>query len=165
MPRSTLVKLLRTVMALGGLAAALTGLQGCAISTPIPRLASDGPGDQQVLLVLTTGVLHQDRRAEFDRQTRLVANSLRTQQGLMGHAIRREVFGPRVWTLTVWQDDQALNEFTRGQAHRQAVAASMPALLDMRSRRIQMAVVSVPQSWDAALALMADESLSKAYWQ
>ncbi|MGE0331249.1 MAG: antibiotic biosynthesis monooxygenase [Ramlibacter sp.] len=165
MTRSIFANLLRATVALGGLAAALTSLQGCAISTPIPRLSGDSHAGQQVLLVLTTGVLHQDRRAEFDRQTGLVASSLRAQPGLIAQAIRREVFGPRVWTLTVWKDAQALDAFTRGLAHRQAVATSMPALIDMRSRRIWLPAGNVPQHWDAALELLADDSLSKAYWQ
>jgi heme-degrading monooxygenase HmoA len=43
------------------------------------------------------------------------------QPGLLGHAVRFEIFGNKAWTMTAWKDEASLTAFVRSPAHRAAV--------------------------------------------
>jgi quinol monooxygenase YgiN len=133
------------------------GRRRLAVSTPYPDVRSTAANpDETVVVVLTQGRIDRKHRAEFDRQTGHVADSMAAQPGLLGYSIRREVFGNTVWTLTMWKTDEARVKFLASTPHRRAIMKSGVAVLDMQSWRADVAVDQLPTSWAEALAAFAD---------
>ena len=142
-------------------------LSACAISTPFPRVASgpnDGSGDK-VLLVLTRAVVDQRARAEFDKQTRRVMDSMASHPGLLGYSARRQLFGNQAWTMSIWVDDAARARFVRSEVHLEAIARSMPAIFTVESKRLMVQCKELPVDWTNALALFDGPGELRFYWE
>lgn len=151
--------------------ALLAGLLGaCAVATPLPRLAdpsiaADRQADQPVVLVLTRVVVDPERRAEFDRQNRRVLASMGQQPGLLGHAVRKQLFGNEAWTLSAWANDEARAAFMRSAVHQEAIAKSMPALVSVELKRLTLPRKDLPRDWDAVLRLLDEPEGRRGYWE
>jgi len=61
---------------------------------------------------------------EFFKDTKAVLATMADQPGLLGHAVRFEIFGNKAWTMTAWKDEASLTAFVRSPAHREAVRRS-----------------------------------------
>jgi len=141
------------------------GLSGCIVGTPWPRItrSPDDLARQPVVLVLTRVVVDSANRGEFDRQNRRVLASMATHPGLIGFAARREVFGNRGWTMSVWADDEARVRFVGSAVHSEAMVQSRPSLRSVETRRLTLARQDLPQSWVQALALLAQPDRLRNY--
>lgn len=149
------------------LTAALTTLNGCAVSTPWPRLAPTQAerGDDLVVLVLTRVVVDPERRSEFDRQNSRVMASMGSHSGLVGYAARRELLGDQGWTLSVWANDDARAAFVRSPVHREAIAKGLPAVRSVELKRLTVARKDLPTNWDEVLRLLAEPESRRNYWE
>ena len=157
---------LRTLVALM-LSSLWVGLTGCAIATPWPRLTALNAeqAHQPVVLVLTRVVLNPSQRGEFDRQNSRVLSSMDSQPGLLGYAARKEIFGDKGWTMSVWASDEARAAFVRSAVHREAIAKSLPALRTVELKRLTVARKDLPTNWDQVLHLLADPEGRRNYWE
>lgn len=147
--------------------ASLAGLlSACAIATPYRTLGiappSPQPDRRDVVVAITEVTLGANAaaRARFWDQVRAVERSLAQQDGLIGYALRREIFGNRAWTMTVWENEQAIAAFTRSSAHREAVAEGMQATADTRFARFRRPRQDGPPPWREALDHLAGTSRS-----
>lgn len=149
------------------LGSVMVWLGGCAIGTPLPRVAPNnaGQGDETVVLVLTRVVVDTQQRREFDRQNSRVLASMRSQPGLIGYAARRQLFGDQGWTMSVWANDEARAAFVRSAIHREAIAHSLPALRAVELKRMTVARKDLPANWDEVLHLLADPEGLRNYWE
>lgn len=132
-------------------------LAGCTIGLPYPDLPGAVGGDaprERVVLVLTHVVVDRTRRGEFDRQNRRVLERMPQQPGLLAYSARRELFGEDGWTMSVWESDEARAAFVRSGVHREAIARSMPALVRVRLKRLEVDPQALPRDWDEALRLL-----------
>ena len=134
---------------------------GCAISTPVQGPGFDrGQGaialdaDDRVIVALTHATLG-DRRRTFDDQVDRVADSLPSQDGLIGYSLRKELFGDEAWTMTVWRDEASLQAFVRSSVHQQAIRNSAAELTAAKFARFEVPVSSLPLSWEQALDYLA----------
>ncbi|MGY8905571.1 MAG: antibiotic biosynthesis monooxygenase family protein [Burkholderiales bacterium] len=144
-------------------ASALIG--GCAISTPYPRInkSPDEIANSNVVVVVTHITVNGAERAEFDRQTRRVVASLSGQPGLVGYSVRREILGNQAWTLTVWDAEEARQNFVSSGVHREAIGQSAAAIAAVQFKRITMPRKQVPADWSAALKLLAEPDNLRQY--
>ncbi|MEM7137330.1 MAG: hypothetical protein AAF500_12160 [Myxococcota bacterium] len=126
-----------------------------AIQTPFDGPGVRGAKGANLVLALTAGRLRRGRRRHFDRYTQIVFGGIGEEPGYVGGAIRREVFGRRVWTMTVWVDDAAVNRFVASPRHQEAIAVAGACLAESRFRRIELAPTELPVSWNRALELLA----------
>jgi heme-degrading monooxygenase HmoA len=146
---------------LGAIALLAALLGGCTIATPYrPAAPAEGSGaGEAVVIALTEATLRPDRaaRAAFWDGVRRVERDLPNQQGLLGHALRRELLGNRAWTMTVWESQEALDRFVTSPVHRAAIRAGDPALAGQRFATVTRPRTAGPLSWTEALDVLARE--------
>jgi heme-degrading monooxygenase HmoA len=161
------VNTLMRALCVSVLAAFTLLLNGCAISTPWPRLtpATATVADEPVVLVLTRVVVDPAQRAEFDRQNSLVMAGMPSQPGLIGYSARRQLFGDEGWTMSVWANEEARAAFVRSAVHREAIAKSLPAVRTVELKRLTVARKDLPTDWDQVLRLLAEPEGRRNYWE
>ena len=142
------------------LTALVSLLAGCTFATPYRHLqAPDRSATQRTaIVVLTHVVVDNDKRAPFDEHTRRVIDSLADQPGMLGYSVRRQIFGNEAWTMTVWRDENSRARFVASTVHRSAIAASMPALKSVRTKRLELPLKEIPMEWARALQLLEQPS-------
>jgi heme-degrading monooxygenase HmoA len=84
--------------------------------------------------------------------------SLPEQEGLVGWSLRRDLGGTEVWTMTVWRDGEAADDFLVSPAHREAMRASREVFATTRFARVDWPTSGLPPTWDQAEALLAASS-------
>ncbi|MDX2219998.1 MAG: antibiotic biosynthesis monooxygenase family protein [Burkholderiales bacterium] len=144
------------------LPAALLGLLlgGCVISTPFrgPGFAdgkvTQAAPDTEVVVSITNATVNRDQRGPFDEHVSKVVKSLPGQPGLIGYAVRKELFGDEVWTITVWRSEADRARFVASNEHRAAMAAGGPALKTVRFSRVVVPAQELPLSWERAKVLL-----------
>ena len=136
------------------LATALPWLTACAIAVPFKTVRTVDP-DTQVLVVITQGTVNTAARAEFDRQTQRVLARMAGAPGLVTYSARRELFGPGIWTVSVWQTDAARAAFYASPLHQEAIAWGGDAIESVRYRRVWLPRREAPTDWTGVLALLA----------
>lgn len=140
-------------------------LQRFFISRPyISQLPLGQPEDQLVIVSVTVAYLGSNRteNKKFWAQVFRVHDSLQTQPGCLGHAIRRQFLGNQAWTVTVWSDTGCLDHFVQGSIHRVAVQESREALQSAKFYRTSIPTSSLPFTWRDAEHLVAQSTLQRA---
>ena len=157
---SQLPRLPRAVVALL-LALAPPLLTGCTAARPFVgpgyepgRGVVDAEAGDTVVVALTTATLDSARRLAFDAHVSEVLRELPGHEGLIGFSARKELFGDRVWTMTVWRDEESLDRFVDSTVHRRAMSAGSPAMVSFRSRSLEVPVDEVPLAWGRAIELL-----------
>ena len=139
---------------------------GCAISTPRNTVEGvSGLAGDHVLIVTVTEAHHAgvgQNRTEFWQQTRSVARDLGQQAGLVQYSLRREIFGTRAWTMTVWKDEDSLNQFYWSPAHAEAMAQATAGLTGAKFARLYLRTDELASlSWSKALQALDNVELIK----
>jgi heme-degrading monooxygenase HmoA len=132
-------------------------LTGCAYTAPYQAtpLAKNGvlPPDHPAVVVLTATEHRPGQRREFFKDTRRVLAELPTQDGLLGHSFRFEIFGDEAWTITAWRDEAARDAFVRSPAHLAAMRRSRQTTQNLRFVTLQRPLSSLPPRWSEILPL------------
>ena len=137
-------------------------LSSCTIGSPFK-----GPGfksgtvtaetnNDQVIVGLTyiqTGPDDQ-KNDLFWNHVMQVYDSMESHKGLIGYAIRRELFGDQGWTMSVWENEQSLNDFVRSEIHQAAIKNGMPALEQTRFARLTVHKDQIPLKWEEATEIL-----------
>ena len=112
--------------------------------------------DQTVVVGITHVTLADESRknAIFWDHTRQVIQSLPKHKGYLGHKMRKKLFIDEAWTMTVWEDDNALNSFVRGGIHGTAMGKGLPAVKKARFVRLAMPRSQAALSWSKAEEIM-----------
>jgi quinol monooxygenase YgiN len=129
-------------------------LMGFSMAMPYrvvdPGLAN---GEAEVVVVITEVRLGGDRSARslFWSHVRHIEEALPAQPGLVGYALRREIFGTTAWTMTVWASDGAIADFMRSAVHRKAVQDGLPAVMVSTFVRFRRPAKAGPPGWTEAI--------------
>jgi len=114
------------------------------------------PG-REYLALLTDLPLRRIRHLPgFVLHTLSIAVQLRRTPGLLGYSFLARVLRMRFWTLSVWEDEAALGEFVRRDAHREARLALAGRMGRPRFVRWKVPGSRVPPSWRDALERTGD---------
>ena len=86
----------------------------------------------------------------FLRLVRSIQSQLKNSKGLIGYSMRTQLLGKKAWTLSVWQDENSLQEFVYKTPH--ADTMGRPVLQPGKSKfvRWKLAGSNTPPSWDDA---------------
>jgi heme-degrading monooxygenase HmoA len=87
----------------------------------------------------------------FIRQSNAIQKQLKGSRGLIGYSLRAQLLGKKAWTLSVWEDERALNEFVRKSPH---VDTMRKVSLGEARKFVRWKLLGseVPPKWDDALA-------------
>lgn len=131
------------------LLASLPLLGACTISMPLSYgpTGREGLPEDRLQVSITHATLYPDKRRVFDEQTMLVYREMDKQPGLVAYAIRRELFGNQVWTISVWRDQDSRMRFFMSDVHQRAIYMSQDAIESVRYKRIDVRRSELPLSW------------------
>ncbi|MBL8962482.1 MAG: antibiotic biosynthesis monooxygenase [Phycisphaeraceae bacterium] len=104
----------------------------------------------QVLVVVTRGDIKAASREKFANHLRDVIESMNQQSGLVGYSVRRELFGSRVWTMSVWVDRGSMTRFVRSTAHHKAMASGSIAAGSFMTAAAPVDASRIPLDWAEA---------------
>jgi hypothetical protein len=86
----------------------------------------------------------------FLRYTRQIQRQLAASEGLVGYSMDANVAGKEFWTLSVWEDAQALRSFVHRTPHDEVMRDLLVDMGQTEFVRWQARGSSVPPGWSAA---------------
>lgn len=87
----------------------------------------------------------------LQRQSSRVGRQLAGTRGLVGYSFRAKLSSHRFWTLSIWEDEQALMTFVRQDPHRSTMGLLQPYMGETAFTRWTIRGSDVPPSWDDAI--------------
>lgn len=154
----------RRVLALSVTPAAISALPflgSCQISTPFRGPAFEGEqgsgildAQGQIVVAITEGRV--EGPGDFWGHLRRVEDALARADGLLGYSLRTQIFGRTVWTMSAWKNRDALQNFLRSRAHRDAVRDGGIPRSSVRSRILEVDAQTFPLPWRRALSLVRE---------
>lgn len=136
-------------------------LPECTMSIPF-----GGPGwkgsqteksyDQPLILVLTEGHLGgtSQEKKDFTKHILPIADQLKSQAGLVGFSMKRQLFAKKVWTMTVWENKDSLKAFMEGGLHPTAKREGSSATHFFRMVIQPIPASDLPLTWKKAQDLL-----------
>ena len=100
-----------------------------------------------VIVAVTAGEIGSGEGRAFLGELKRVLDAIPESDGLIGYAVRKELLGNKVWTLSAWTSHDALNRFVQSESHRQAVKAGGISRATVRSVTLEMSPGELPVSW------------------
>jgi heme-degrading monooxygenase HmoA len=122
----------------------------CRIGTPWEEIKSkDANLEKEVIVGLTYIEVGNDSEKNkiFWKHTFDLKNKLKKYSGFIGVSIRKEIFGNKGWTMSVWEDEESLEKFVYGERHQKAIDEGKPALIKTKFARIKAKRSEIPFSW------------------
>ena len=140
---------------------------GCAVSTGYRSGgAAEAVSGTAPVYVSITGVELVDRgraRDAFWQHLREVNAQLPEQNGLIGYSLRRELLGNAAWTMSIWEDRQAMRAFVRSPRHAAAMKEGTAGIADMAFVTFEMEANALPLRWEDALTRLEKDGRPYAY--
>jgi len=90
----------------------------------------------------------------FLRYSGRVATQLEGTRGLVGFSFRAKVLAREFYTLSVWEDERALDDFVRAEPHRGTMGAMRPHMAETKFVRWTVKGSQVPPSWRKAIEML-----------
>ena len=87
---------------------------------------------------------------KFLRYTRQIQRQLASSDGLVGYSMDANIVGKEFWTLSVWEDAQALRRFVHRNPHDEIMRDLLPDMGRTEFVRWQTKGSSVPLDWRGA---------------
>ena len=107
--------------------------------------------EREYLALLTYLPLNKFRALpKFLKYTSQIERQLAGSKGLIGYSVRAQLLGLKFWTLSVWEGEDALMEFTYKLPHSEVMQALTPYMGQTRFTRWKVKGADVPPSWDEA---------------
>ena len=91
---------------------------------------------------------------KFLRYSGAVSKQLEGTRGLLGFSFRAKILARDFYTLSVWEDERALDDFVRAEPHRGTMGTMRPHMAEPKFVRWMVSGSEVPPSWDRAMAVL-----------
>lgn len=157
-------KLFGQLAGLGAFIAAV-GIGGCEVGHPFrgPRYDRERgvvnvAAGRLLVVAITQGDVAGGGGRQFNNALRAVLDGMDAHEGLVGYAVRRQLFGSRVWTMSVWTDHASLRKFLASPDHRSAVENGKIPRASLVSAQVEVPAEQVPFTWSRAKAILADNA-------
>ncbi|HEV3114401.1 MAG TPA: antibiotic biosynthesis monooxygenase [Candidatus Binataceae bacterium] len=89
----------------------------------------------------------------FVLHTRRITGQLGRANGLIGYSLLARPLAKQFFTLSVWENEAALNAFVRASPHAATMAELMPHMGQTRFVKRPIKGSEIPPAWDYALTL------------
>jgi hypothetical protein len=109
------------------------------------------PERQYVALLSYLPLKRGTRIPWFLLHTVRIMGELRRSRGLLGYSLRARLMAKRFWTLSVWEDEAALNGFVHAEPHARTMAALAPHMGEIGFTRWTLKGSELPVTWEDAL--------------
>jgi quinol monooxygenase YgiN len=80
-----------------------------------------------------------------------ISRQLQRSPGLMGYSLHTKPFAGRFWTLSVWENEAALQAFVQAAPHQETMRALIAHMGPTRFVRWTVLGAQLPVHWDEAL--------------
>ncbi|MCZ8344296.1 MAG: hypothetical protein O9301_14775 [Leptospira sp.] len=143
--------------------ALMASISNCVVGTPFQKsskLSDYKIKEDTVVVVALTEVETKGSISDlwtFWKRVSSVRESIESNPGYLGGSIRRQLFGSKAWTMTVWKDEESIDNFVYAKEHERAMKEGGPAVKRGRFYRIQKQWKEVPIPWEVAEELVHEE--------
>ncbi|HEX8137471.1 MAG TPA: DUF3291 domain-containing protein [Pyrinomonadaceae bacterium] len=93
----------------------------------------------------------------FLRYTSQIERQLAESRGLAGYSLQAQLLGKRFWTLSVWEDEQALMEFVYRLPHSDVMKSLISHMAQTKFTQWKTKGSALPPPWADAKARMKAE--------
>ena len=124
---------------------------------PWTVVAPAEPSREYLVLLSYLPLRKYSKIPAFIQYSLQVQQQMRKSPGAIGYAMRARILSRNFWTLSVWEDDQALMEFVRAAPHREAMKSIAPYMGATKFTRWKLQGSAVPPTWDDAMKREAQE--------
>ena len=112
-------------------------------------------GDREYLALITHLPLKRFRMiTRFLRYSGAISRQLEATHGLLGFSFRAKILARDFYTLSVWEDGPALDDFVRAEPHRGTMGTMRPHMAETKFVRWTVKGSGVPPSWQEALEVL-----------
>ncbi len=80
-----------------------------------------------------------------------IQRQLRTTPGIIGYSLRAKLMSRNFWTLSAWEDEQALRDFVVKLPHGQAMKAMIPHMRPTNFTKWKVLGSALPLRWEEAM--------------
>ncbi|MGY1712578.1 DUF3291 domain-containing protein [Geodermatophilus sp. SYSU D00758] len=124
-------------------------------TTPWRSAATPEPATDYVVLASRLPLRSITRVPWFTGLTVSVVRQLERTPGLVGYSLRAQPLAKTFWTLSAWEDHEALGAFVRELPHRAVMGKLRPHMGATRFVSWTVPGSELPISWDDATARLA----------
>lgn len=115
-------------------------------------ISSPAPGREYLALISYLPLRHFRAIPSFFRFTFQTQAQLKMATGLVGYSLDAKPFSRKFWTLSVWEDQQSLNNFVRQIPHSQIMQALAPHMGKTQFSQWRVTSEQIPLDWALAKA-------------
>jgi hypothetical protein len=114
--------------------------------------------DREYLALLSFLPLKSYRKIpRFIKYTAEIERQLSESRGLVGYSLQAQLLSRRFWTLSVWEDEQALMEFVARSPHGPIMESLLPHMGQTKFTRWMIRGAALPPDWSEAKRRMAED--------
>jgi hypothetical protein len=115
-------------------------------------MEAPAPDAHYLALISYLPIKHFSALPKFFRFTSEIRQQLRTAPGLVGYSLDARPFSKKFWTLSVWRDQQSLNDFVNQVPHSRIMRDLSPHLGKSQFAQWQLQAHEIPPEWHTAKA-------------
>ena len=125
---------------------------GTVVDSPWRTVTIPDPEREYLALLSYLPLKGYRRSLELLRRARSISSQLGNTPGLIGFTFRAKLLSHRFWTLSAWEDEQALRSFVGRAPHLDAMDRLRPHMGDATFTRWKVSGAAIPLTWNVALA-------------
>lgn len=149
---------MKLLIALAAIIAVFVGGRFITIGYPFagPGVSENKREHEKLIAVVTRGEIEFGKGKRFFEDLNMTMDAIPGSEGLVGYAARKQLIGPKVWTLSVWLDQESLQKFVRSESHQAAASNGSIRPDSFVSKLFEVPPENLPISWKAALAALRE---------
>ncbi|MEO0601823.1 MAG: antibiotic biosynthesis monooxygenase [Myxococcota bacterium] len=120
---------------------------------------ADGP----YFAVATRAIIASGQRSAFNEHVGRIRDQLEETEGCIGYELRGRVPGREVWTLTVWESEDAMLAFMTSGAHAEAMRTATELVAEFDSAAFEVEEDDLPVAWDRVEEALAEAPAPTRY--
>jgi len=124
-------------------------------ATPWIGISAPAPDREYLALISYLPLRHFRAIPNFFRFTFQIQGQLKTASGLIGYSLDAKPFSRKFWTLSVWHDQQSLDNFVRQVPHGQVMRALAPHMGKTQFAQWAVTHADIPPNWAVAKARLS----------